>query len=249
MIYSKQSADAVLAYLDAFIKNSSEVVFETVENMQLGSERAFMTIAPEIIPELTLTPEYNNLINRYLAANRELILTENKRMFLSIVLITRNQNIIVSLIQKTIEAALSAIPLESQEVILEHVKKYAINKGKSVIANQSVKIATTIALTELISSILINKLSTSSIITGKIKTLTSATLTGLQIYAIIEKASRSARKLRRENAEIYNQLHKENMEMLYFLIEGKVKGLLISIKEKSKEKISQFLVKTLEMEF
>ncbi|WP_080619208.1 hypothetical protein [Yersinia pseudotuberculosis] len=57
MIYSKQSADAVLEkYFDAFIKNASTVIFDTVENLDLGAGRAFMTVSLEIIPELTMYP-------------------------------------------------------------------------------------------------------------------------------------------------------------------------------------------------
>lgn len=63
MIYSRQSADAVLAkYFDAFIRKSSTVIIDTIETMELGAERTCMTFSPELAPELTMFPQYNRVI-------------------------------------------------------------------------------------------------------------------------------------------------------------------------------------------
>ncbi|ABS48351.1 MULTISPECIES: hypothetical protein [Yersinia pseudotuberculosis complex] len=242
MIYSKQSADAVLEkYFDAFIKNASTVIFDTVENLELGAGRAFMTVSPEIIPELTMYPQYNEIIKKYLSANRELILVENKRMVMAILTIVNNTDTLSKLIKITIDVAFTQIPQESQEKIIAAFPDFVMSYGSMQIAKQATKMATMIALTEVISSIIVNKISLDPDVLRKTKTITSASLIAIQIYAIVEKASRSARKLRRENSIVYNKLYQEKIEMLYFLIEKKVGVLMDSIKRKSTDEIIQAL--------
>lgn len=242
MVYSKQSADAVLGnYFDAFIKNSSTVIIDTIETLEMGAERAFMTVSPEIVPELTMFPEYNRVIKNYLSANRELILVENKRMVMAILTIINYADTIAKLVKITIDTALEEIPSESQDKIIKELPNFAMLKGSSFIANQATKMATKIALTELISSTIVNKLSLDPDVLRQTKTITSAALTTFQIYAVVEKASRSSRKLRRENLIIYNQLYKNKIEMLYFLIEDKTEILLNAIKRKSTNDIIQAL--------
>ncbi|BFI44272.1 Uncharacterised protein [Yersinia pseudotuberculosis] len=242
MIYSKQSADAVLEkYFDAFIKNASTVIFDTVENLELGAGRAFMTVSPEIIPELTMYPQYNEIIKKYLSANRELILVENKRMVMAILTIVNNADTLSKLIKITIDVAFTQIPQESQEKIIAAFPDFVMSHGSMQIAKQATKMATMIALTEVISSIIVNKISLDPDVLRKTKTITSASLIAIQIYAIVEKASRSARKLRRENSIVYNKLYQEKIEMLYFLIEKKVGVLMDSIKRKSTDEIIQAL--------
>lgn len=242
MIYNKQSADAVLGnYFDAFIKNSSTVIVDTVKTLEMGAERAFMTVAPEIVPELTIYPAYNRVIKKYLSANRELILVENKRMVLAILTLINNANTIFELAKITVDTALANIPPESQEEIAKKIPNLTMIRGSSFIANQATKMATKIALTELISSAIVNKISLDPDVLRNTKTITSATLTAFQIYAVVEKASRSSRKLRREHLIIYNMLYKHKLEMIYFLIENKMEALLNAIKRKSINDIIQSL--------
>ncbi|MBP1038157.1 hypothetical protein J8631_21530 [Serratia fonticola] len=90
--------------------------------------------------------------------------------------------------------------------------------------------ATKIALTEAIIRIVSYTISSDPDVLKQAGRITTITLTAFQIYAIVEKASRSARKLRRENTAIYNQLYQMKIEMLYFLIEKKVDTLINAVK-------------------
>lgn len=253
MIYSKQSADAVLErYFDAFIKKSSTVMIDTVETMGLGAERAFMTVAPELVPELTMYPQYNRAIKNYLSANRELILVENKRMVMTIIILLKDPHALSEFIKVTIHTIFISMPPELQDRVIEKLPRLAelssfiVPKGADLIAKTATKMATKLALTEATIRIVAYTISSDTEVLKQARRITSITLTAFQIYAIIENASRSARKLRRKNIVIYNQLYQMNAEMLYFLIDKKVDELISAVKEKSVDEIIQALNKILQ---
>ncbi|QIP92341.1 hypothetical protein HAP32_02860 [Serratia fonticola] len=201
MIYSKQSADAVLErYFDAFVKKSSTVIIDTVETMGLGAERTFMTVAPELVPELTMFPQYNRVIKSHLSSNRDLILVENKRMVMAIMMLSRDPLTISEMIKVTIHTIFILMPAELQDRVIEKLPSLIAPKGSSLVANT----ATKIALTEAIIRIVSYTISSDPDVLKQAGRITTITLTAFQIYAIVEKASRSARKLRRENTAIYN---------------------------------------------
>lgn len=157
MIYSKQSADAVLEkYFDAFVKKSSTVIIDTVETMGLGAERTFMTVSPELVPELTMFPQYNRVIKNYLSANRELIFIENKRMLMAISIFCQDPQKLSELIKVTVHTIFMSIPPELQDRVIEklpnltELSNFIIPKGSALIANTATKMATKIALAEAI---------------------------------------------------------------------------------------------------
>ncbi|HHQ6626963.1 MULTISPECIES: hypothetical protein [unclassified Serratia (in: enterobacteria)] len=247
MIYSKQSADAVLErYFDAFVKKSSTVIIDTVETMGLGAERTFMTVAPELVPELTMFPQYNRVIKSHLSANRDLILVENKRMVMAIMMLSRDPLTISEMIKVTIHTIFISMPAELQDRVIEKLPSLIAPKGSSLVANTATKMATKIALTEAIIRIVSYTISSDPDVLKQAGRITTITLTAFQIYAIVEKASRSARKLRRENTAIYNQLYQMKIEMLYFLIEKKVDTLINAVKEKSADDVIQALSEILQ---
>ncbi|CAI1109054.1 Uncharacterised protein [Serratia fonticola] len=247
MIYSKQSADAVLErYFDAFVKKSSTVIIDTVETMGLGAERTFMTVAPELVPELTMFPQYNRVIKSHLSANQDLILVENKRMVMAIMMLSRDPLTISEMIKVTIHTIFISMPAELQDRVIEKLPSLIAPKGSSLVANTATKMATKIALTEAIIRIVSYTISSDPDVLKQAGRITTITLTAFQIYAIVEKASRSARKLRRENTAIYNQLYQMKIEMLYFLIEKKVDTLINAVKEKSADDVIQALSEILQ---
>lgn len=247
MIYSKQSADAVLErYFDAFIKKSSTVIIDTVETIGLGAERTFMTVAPELVPELTMFPQYNRAIKNKLSANRELILIENKRMIMAIMMLSSDPLTISEMIKVTIHSIFMSMPPELQERVIGKLPNLIVPKGSALVANVATSMATKIALTEAIIHTVSYTLSSDPDVLKQARRITTITLTAFQIYAIVEIASRSARKLRRENTVIYNQLYQMKIEMLYFLIEKKVNELISAVKEKSVDDIVQALSKILQ---
>jgi hypothetical protein len=210
-------ANKVLAkYLDAFIEKSGGVIKETVEDIGVGIIRTSAYLSPleNIMGPTTLKLEYQRMIRE-----------EDLRMVNNIINLFANHDIIFKMTLEIVTFLFSNFDDKIKNNLID--RRYEIeDKITDTIAKQAVKAATKIALIEIIIKLIVTKIAKSPSVISTSRNLLSSLLTIFQIYSYFDKASLSARRLRKIDKALYDMLYSLKVEMLYFLIEEKIEPLI-----------------------
>ncbi|QSD34908.1 hypothetical protein H5A40_17850 [Pectobacterium brasiliense] len=220
MEYIESSNRVLSRYYDAFIKRTSGIIQETAEDIGTGAARMSVWISPYSIAHLN--PNYAQVMTEY----RSLIINEDKRMLYCLSSLVRKPSIIYDMVKTIVDYLFSKMPEKEQKELSEKFKDIGY-KFSNAITDQVVKQATKIALIEALSQLIASRIFNDPEVKRIAKILTQGVITAFQIYGYVEKASRAARKLRRDDKVIYNMLYSQGTEMLYFIIAKKINPLIV----------------------
>ncbi len=169
-----------------------------------------------------LNPNYAQAMTEY----RSLIINEDKRMLYCLSSLVRKPSIIYDMVKAIVDYLFSKMPEKEQKELSEKFKDIGY-KFSNAITDQVVKQATKIALIEALSQLIASRIFNDPEVKRIAKILAQGVITAFQIYGYVEKASRAARKLRRDDKVIYNMLYSQGTEMLYFIIAKKINPLIV----------------------
>ncbi|GKX43042.1 hypothetical protein [Pectobacterium carotovorum] len=219
-----ESSNRVLArYYDAFIKRTSGIIQETAEDIGTGAARMSVWVSPYSITHLN--PNYARAMTEF----RSMIFEEDRRMIVCLSSLFINPNLIYDMVKTIIDYLFSKTPDKTQKSLLERYRELGY-KVSNTITEQAIKQGTKIALIEGLSRLIASRISNDPEVKLAINKLSKNIITIFQIYGNVEKASRAARKLKRDDRVIYNMLYSQDTEMFYFIIAKKIDPLIVVTK-------------------
>ncbi|HHQ6582013.1 hypothetical protein [Serratia fonticola] len=216
-----QSAHEVLAkYFEAFIDKASGALHESVRDIETGAIRTLAFISPPT-PFVYSSPQFASLI----AAYRDKVRQDDLRMLYSIRSLIMKPFVIYDMTHAIVSFIFATMPEKTKKDFAERRSEIE-DKVTDTIAKQAIKAAAKIALIEVIVQLISLQISRSPDVLLMSRKVVARMLTAFQIYSYFDKASRAAGKLRRESRLIYNMLYGQEVEMLYFIIAGKLDPLI-----------------------
>lgn len=215
-----QSSEVMTKYFDAFVEKASGALRESVRDIETGAIRTLAFISPPT-PFVYSSPQSASLISAY----RDKVRKDDLRMLYSIRSLIMKPTVIYDMTLTIVNFIFETMPERTKKDFTERRTEIE-NKVTDTIAKQAIKAAAKIALIEVIVQLISLQISRSPDVLIMSRKVVARMLTAFQIYSYFDKASRSADKLRRENKIIYNMLYGQQVEMLYFIIAGKLAPLI-----------------------
>jgi hypothetical protein len=162
---------------------------------------------------------------------------ENKRFFLALFEIYKRSDIIYDMVKLYIDYEARNI---NNNKIRELDKKIA-----GIISSYQAGKVTKLAIINSISLIISNSFKFNSVVMAAINRSSLIVITAASFYGKIQKAILSARKLKMINPDLYWILYKNNIEMIYLLIEDRVNEGVMASSGKTGEDRFLTIIKTL----
>lgn len=215
------SSNEVLAkYFDAFVEKAGGALSESVRDIETGAVRALVFTSP-LTPVMYSSPQLTSLVSAY----RDKIRQDDLRMLTSIRSLIIKPNVIYEMTLTIVTFIFERMPERTKKDFTERRSEIE-DKVTDTIAKQAIKAAAKIALIEVIVQLISLQIARSPDVLIMSRKVVARMLTAFQIYSYFDKAARAADKLRRENRIIYNMPHGQQVEMLYFIIAGKLDPLI-----------------------
>jgi hypothetical protein len=146
--------------------------------------------------------------------------TEDQRFIKCIYEVYKRKNIIADMMKMYLEEELKYIS-DSQIKSLDA-------KLTKQLANYRSGLLTKMAMANALSVITVNSFSFKNEIMAQLNRYSFALVTAASLYGKVQMAALAARKLKSVSPHLYNALYKNNMEMLYFIVSGKIDKALIN---------------------
>lgn len=146
--------------------------------------------------------------------------TEDQRFIKCIYEVYKRKNIIADMMKMYLEEELKYVS-DSQ------IKSLDIKLTKHL-ANYRSGLLTKMAIANALSVITVNSFSFKNEIMAQLNRYSFALVTAASLYGKVQMAALAARKLKSVSPHLYNVLYKNNMEMLYFIVSGKIDKALIN---------------------
>lgn len=133
---------------------------------------------------------------------------EDVRFIKALIKPLKNRNVIIKMIELYINELLR---FRDAKKIAELLMQKGVKLSSSILTSKSLvySISSAVSLSFLIDTT----------VRRMVKSVSTTIVFGLNSYGIVEKAAESARNLKINNMRYYNALHREELEMLFFLIE------------------------------
>lgn len=215
-----QSSEVLAKYFDAFVEKASGALRESVRDIETGAIRTLAFISPPT-PFVYSSPQLASLSSAY----RDKIRQDDLRMLYSIRSLIMKPTVIYEMTLTIVTFIFETMPERTKKDFSERRSEIE-DKVTDTIAKQAIKAAAKIALIEVIVQLISLQISRSPDVLIMSRKVVARMLTAFQIYSYFDKAARAADKLRRENKIIYNMLYGQQVEMLYFIIAGKLEPLI-----------------------
>lgn len=146
--------------------------------------------------------------------------TEDQRFIKCIYEVYKRKNIIADMMKMYLEEELKYVS-DSQ------IKSLDAKLTKNL-ANYRSGLLTKMAIANALSVITVNSFSFKNEIMTQLNRYSFALVTAASLYGKVQMAALAARKLKSVSPHLYNVLYKNNMEMLYFIVSGKIDKALIN---------------------
>lgn len=213
--YAKMQAKAqrnLAIALTRALREINNTTKSTIESVRLGSER-MINYGSCLVPD-----EY------YRNTCRELI-NEDRRLALSLAEIYNRNDVALDMVEIYFRKTLKRLGEQKSISLVEYLKKAVGDKAYEY-AEKSSKLAISLTIAKLIISS--GDFHESHV--RMVSRLSSMFVNGAVIYSKAQIASMAANKLKFQDAAYYQALYKENLEMLYFLIEPQMTKIIYQIK-------------------
>jgi len=146
--------------------------------------------------------------------------TEDQRFIKCIYEVYKRKNIIADMMKMYLEEELKYISDSQIKSLDAKLTKH--------LANYRSGLLTKMAMANALSVITVNSFSFKNEIMAQLNRYSFALVTAASLYGKVQMAALAARKLKSVSPHLYNALYKNNMEMLYFIVSGKIDKALIN---------------------
>lgn len=161
------------------------------------------------------------LFDKYKDVCKELS-TEDQRFIKCIYEVYKRKNIIADMMRMYLEE-------ELKHVSNNQIKSLDAKLTKNLAGYRSGQL-TKMAIANTLSIIVVNSFGFKNEVMIKLNRYNFVIVTAASFYGKVQMAALAARKLRTISPQLYNSLYINNMEMLYFLVSGKINKALINAK-------------------
>lgn len=184
---------------------------QTIESVKLGAER-IINHGSCVIPD-----------DYYRDACRELI-NEDRRLVLSLAEIYNRNDVALDMVEIYFRKTLKRLGEQKSLSLRDYLIKAVGDKAYEY-AEKASKLALSLTIAKLILSS--GEFQASHM--RMVSSLSSMFINGAVVYSKAQIASMAANKLKFQDAAYYQALYKENLEMLYFLIEPQMSKIIYQI--------------------
>lgn len=208
----KVQADRQLALaLTKALREIHATNMSTIENVKLGTQR-IINYGSCLIPD-----EY------YRNTCRELM-NEDRRLALSLAEIYNRNDVVLDMVEIYFRKTLKRLGEQKSTNLAAFLKKKIGEKAYEY-AEKSSKLALSLTIAKLVLSS--GDFQESHI--TMVNRLSSIYINGVVVYSKAQIASLAANKLKFQDSAYYQALYKENLEMLYFLIEPQMTKIIYQV--------------------
>lgn len=208
-----QSDRQIALYSEAGLKNVIRSARGVASNVYSGVERASWYTS-------CLTGRYADICNE--------LVTEEKRMVLSVKSIYRYRDVIQLMIMIYIQLILDDAESGNEKNKIQNI----VTKVTGVLANREVGKATRVALSFTLSKALAESQLFSNVVVGSVSKGMPYVIAFFQFYGIEQKAAMAARKLKALDPDYYWSLYELEIEMLYYFIDPVMSNFIEEVKLK-----------------
>lgn len=120
MDYSQSSNTVLARYMDAFIKRTSGIIYETAQDIGTGVERSLAKISPYVATNVD--PRYVKL----LSAQSKMISQEDERMVTAVTSLIYNPRLIYDMIKSIMDYILARTPEKTKMIYHKDIKSLGI---------------------------------------------------------------------------------------------------------------------------
>lgn len=190
------------------LREIHEGQMETIEKVKLGSQRVI---------------NYGScfVTNEYYRSTCHEQWSEDKRLYLSLLEIYKRNDVVLDMVELYFRKAFKRLGESKTNTLVSYLKE-KIGDGAHFAANRSNKLAISFTIAKLI-------ISSGDFQESFIRNVNRMSTWFVQLttfYSKAEVAAQAARKLKFQDAEYYQALYQEKLEMLYFLIEPQMSKVI-----------------------
>lgn len=131
--------------------------------------------------------------------------------------------------------AVKIILTEFYDEMPDHVITEAAKSAGVASTYMTTRIATQFALVNIISKKLTSQIATKVIARSLTRVGVGFTVSALIVQGVLENASASSQRLRRQHPQIYSKLREKDLDMIYFMIEEPMSDIMELLKFKNKK--------------
>lgn len=224
-----QSEHQLSVYTQKGFNSFSQAVKNTLSDISSGIERLSWYSS-------CLIPRYGDICNE--------LITEEKRMALSIASVFRYQNVILHMFTLYFEMLEKDYGNGNEDRNVQKLIKGAAGYYAKTATGRATRHAIAYALSEALSGSEI----VSNIVAERIASKSPYAVFSLQVLGIDQKAALAARKLKTSEPRYYAVLYIAQMEMLYYFIEPAMDKIIMKEKMSSNKRLEE-LYHEIRMEF
>lgn len=184
---------------------------ETVANVKLGSQR-LINYGSCLVPD------------EYYGSTCHEQWSEDKRLYLSLLERYKRNDVVLDMVQLYFQKTFKRLGDEKSNTLVSYIKQKIGEKAYEA-ADRSSKLALSLTIAKLI----VSSTDFQESYIKKVNEMSTWFVKATALYAKAQIAALAANKLKFQDAEYYQLLYREKLEMLYFLIELQMSKIIYEV--------------------